>query len=913
MAELPTGTVAFLFTDIEGSTRLLARLPDRYGELLAEHQRVLRAAFAAHDGCEVGTEGDSFFVAFARAPDALAAAVQAQRALAATAWPEGVELRVRMGVHTGAATVRGGDYVGLDVHRAARIAAAGHGGQVLVSAATRELVADALPAGVALRDLGEHRLKDLERPERLFQIIAADLVSRFPPLASPSPARSHIPVPPTATIGRAADVARIAGLLADPANRLVTLVGPGGVGKTRLALELARDAGDRAAFAHGVWFVALAGIAQPGHVASAVAQALAIMPAGAETPADAVERFLAPKQALIVLDNFEHVLAAAPIVNELLAACPALQVLATSREPLRLGPEQCFDVPTLAVPGRGRAEVERTAASVLFVERSRRHDATFGVTEANAGAIADICRRLDGLPLAIELAAARTTLLGPQELNGRLARSLDALGPAARDAPARQRTLRATIDWSHRLLGPEEAQAFARFAAFAGGATVDAAEQVTAHDLDVLEGLADKHLLQRRVGADGRTRLLMLETVRRYARERLDAEDASTIHRRHAGVYLALAAAAKPALSTTTEAEWLLRLDADLDNLRAALDWSLRGGDPDLGLRLAGLLADFWDIRGMSAEGLEWLELALDAAGDAAPIDDRARARRAQVKLWEEQGSMYDAGGLMDRARAAGIEALALSRETGDGSAIADALLLVGHLEGGESLPQRRRHELAEEALVHARRAGDERLIGDALKDRALALSPEDGAAEIEQAAAALRKTGALRTLGMLYNASAYNMVKTGHPERARPYLEHATSLADELEDRSMLAAVRGNAGLAALLAGDLPTAHAAFAEQLTICDELVIPWLASEGLAGLSAIATRHGDLERGARLLGAATAHGPIGDADVIAHLERDFFARGRERYGEHRWREGQAAGAELRLADAIELAVAGYGVES
>jgi predicted ATPase/class 3 adenylate cyclase len=908
MSELPTGTVTFLFTDIEGSTRLLARMPDRYGDVLAEHQRVLRLAFDEHGGREVGREGDSFFVAFERAHDALAAAVDGQRALACTRWPERVDLRVRMGIHTGEAALRGGDYVGLDVHRAARISSAGHGGQVLVSSATHELVADELPPDVALHDLGEHRLKDLERPVHLFEVVAADLPSRFPPPGSLSPVHARIPAPPTATIGREADLARLGELLAEPDTRLVTLVGPGGVGKTRLALELARGIDEDGQFAHGTWFVGLAGTTQPVHVASVVAQALALTPLGGETPHDAIMRFLAPKESLIVLDNFEHLLAAAPIVTELLAACPALTVLTTSREPLRVDAEHCFAVSPLEVPADGRdVDVERTAASALFVERSRRHDATFAVTEANAPAIADICRRLDGLPLAIELAAARTPLLDPQELSIRLARSLDALGPAARDAPPRQRTLRATIDWSHRLLTPDEAQAFARFAVFAGGATVEAAERVTGGDLDTLEGLVDKHLLQRRYDAQGKSRLVMLETVLEYARERLDADEgAAEIRRRHEQEYVALVESAEAAMSTTAEAEWLPRLDAEVDNLRAALDSSIRHGDPNVALRLAGLLAEFWDIRGMAGEGLEWLQTALDAAGDHAPIHDRARACRAQLKLLEEQGSTHDVGGLLEQARARAIDALALSRQAGDPSGIADALLLLGHLETADSLPQRGRHALAEEALSHARQAGDDRLIADALKDRATALPPDQGAVELEQAISALRKIGAARTLAGLYNNSAYNAIKAGTPELAQPFLEHADSLARELGDQIMLSAVCGNAGLAALFTGDIDAARTAFDEELWLCHELVTPWFASEGLAGLSAIAIRHGDLDRAARLHGAATAHGFVGDADVLAHLEREFFRPARKRYGDRQWREAHTAGAELSFDDAIGLAL-------
>jgi predicted ATPase/DNA-binding SARP family transcriptional activator len=746
-------------------------------------------------------------------------------------------------------------------------------------------------------------------------ILKHDAAVHAPAPRAPSslPRASRLPAYLTRTVGRERDVREVVEWFGQDDVRLVTLTGPGGVGKTRLSVEVARAL--EADFLDGAWFVALAGTAQPAYMSSTVAHALAITSVGSETPDEAVRRFLAPKEALIVLDNFEHLLSAAVIVNGLLAACPGLKVLTTSREPLRVETEHRFEVSPLSVPTDGRrAEVERTAASALFVERSRRHDASFAVTEVNASAIAHICRRLDGLPLAIELAAARTPLLGPQELSGRLARSLDVLGPPARDAPARHRTLRATIDWSYRLLTPEEARAFTRFAVFAGGATVEAAEHVTGGDLNALEGLVEKHLLQRRDSATGETRLAMLDTVRECARERLDADEhAASVHRRHCRRYLALAESAEPALLTAAEADWLPRLDAEVDNLRAALDWSLREGDATLGLRLAGLLAEFWDIRGMSSEGLEWLQRAVETAGDDAPVPDRARARRAQVKLLEEQGSVYDARGLRERARAWAIEALGLSRQADDSSAIADALLLLSRLETGESFPQRRRYAMTEEALVHARRAGNQRLIAEALKDRAEALAPDQGEAELEQAITALRKIGSTRSLAMLYNTAAYNAIKAGIHNRARLFVEHADSLARELEDQMLLAAVSGNAGLAALFTGDLAGARIAFEQQLRLCRELVVTWLAPEGMAGLSAIASQHGELDRAARLLGAATAHGPIGDADVIVQLERYFFAPARRRYGDRQWREAHQAGAELRFADALELALDAAAIRS
>ena len=472
MAELPSGTVTFLFSDVEGSTRLLTRLRGRYAAVLGEHQRLLRAAFDAHDGREVHTEGDAFFVAFVRASDAIAAAVSAQRALASGRWPEGVDVRVRMGVHTGEAEVRQDDYVGLDVHRAARICAAGHGGQVLISSSTRELVADELPSDVALRDLGEHRLKDLDRPEHLFQLVVGDLTAEFPRLASLSSGSggaNGLPPSPNRTIGRADDVRAIGDRLRVDGVRLLTLTGPGGVGKTRLGLEAARAV--QPDFAAGARFVSLAALRRAQDVPAAIVQTLRIVPLSGESAEQAITRFLSAKRLLLVLDNVEHLLPAARFVSELLAACPALTVLATSREPLALAGEQRYPVAPLALP-LDESDAESLAwvpAVALFCERAGGHDPDFRLGDANAAAVAEICRRVDGLPLAIELAAARCGLLSPGQIAERLDAALGALGAGPRDAPDRQRTLRATIAWSHELLSDAEKQCFARFAVFVSG------------------------------------------------------------------------------------------------------------------------------------------------------------------------------------------------------------------------------------------------------------------------------------------------------------------------------------------------------------------------------------------------------------------------------------------------------------
>jgi predicted ATPase/DNA-binding SARP family transcriptional activator len=763
--------------------------------------------------------------------------------------------------------------------------------------------ADALEAYRTARaklmdELGLEPTPELRQLEQA--ILTHDAAVRAP--AAPAARPSRLPAPVTRTIGRDDDRDAVLRLLRLEDVRLVTLTGLGGVGKTRLALEVARELVPE--LPDGGWFVSLAATARPEHVASTIAQAVGITPLQGESPQQTVERFLAPKRGLLLLDNFEHLLAAAPLVSELLASCGALKALATSRAALRLQAERRFPVEPLALPvSDDPAEVVASAAAALFLERAESHGAELPLDPQQASAVARLCRRLDGLPLAIELAAARAPLFEPSELAARLVHALDALGTGARDAPERQRTLRATLDWSYRLLSAAEAEAFARFAVFAGGATIDSAELVTAAELEALEGLVEKHLLSHRAG-----RLLMLETVREYAHERLAADpQTEQVHERHCRHYLALVERAEPELFTHGEAEWLPRLEAEIDNLRAALDWGIHRGDPALALRMAGLLAMFWETSGRNAEGLEWLEAALDRVNaDAVPIEDQARALRARVHL--DEAALFATGAALEQARARAAEALTLSRRTGDPGAIADALLGLGNLEMGGTFPQQRRRTLAEEALARAREADDARLIAFALMSRANALPPDKGQPELEQAASALRALGATRSLIWLYSNAAYDALKIGQPALARSLLDEAAPLARQAGDPVPLAHVCGNIGLEALFNGDLERAGDAFHEQLQLGREHVMPLVVPEGLAGLAALATRHGDPDHAAQLFGAATAtaHGVIADADVMAQLEEQFFGPARAAYGEERWNKAEAEGARLNFEQAIALAL-------
>jgi len=504
--DLPTGTVTLLFTDIEGSTRLLQQLGGRYSEVLSACRSRLRTAFQQHHGHEVDTQGDAFFVAFARASDAVAAAVTAQRILFDHPWPDGVQLRVRMGLHTGEPQRSLEGYVGLDVHHAARIMSAGHGGQVLLSQTTRELVEHALPEGIRLLDLGVHRLKDLQQPGRLFQLAIAGLPDDFPPLKTLDRFPHNLPIQPTPFIGREKEVAAVAARLCHEEVRLVTLTGPGGTGKTRLALQVTAEVSDR--FADGAFFVDLAPLSDPELVIPAAAQVLGIKEIGGQPLLELLKASLREKRLLLLLDNFEQVVQAARPVAELLATCPHLKLLVTSRMALHVRAEQEFAVPPLALPDLKRlpdlVALSQYEAVALFIQRARAVQSDFQVTNASAPAVAEICVRLDGLPLAIELAAARSKLFSPQALLARLTPRLAVLAGGARDAPARQQSLRDTIAWSYQLLDEPEQRLFRCLSIFAGGCPLEAAEAVwtalggeAAQVADSAASLIDKSLLHQ--------------------------------------------------------------------------------------------------------------------------------------------------------------------------------------------------------------------------------------------------------------------------------------------------------------------------------------------------------------------------------------------------------------------------------
>jgi predicted ATPase/class 3 adenylate cyclase len=716
-SRLPSGTVTFVFTDIEGSTKLLNELgTDRFHEVLAVHTRLLRDAFR-DVGHEVRIEGDALFVVFPVAASAVRAAAAAQRALAQTSFPHGATVRVRMGMHTGEATPAsaeaGADYVGIDVHRAARIAAAAHGGQVLLSEATATLARSDLGADISLRDLGDFHLKDLARPERIYQLVIAGCPADFPPIRSLDRTPTRLPPQPTTFVGRDREIAEGQRLL--ERARLVTLTGPGGTGKTRLSIRIAEESAH--AFDDGTFFVPLAPISDPGLVPSTIAHTLGVQVGGTEMPLPRVIEHVRDKRMLLVLDNFEQILPAAIVVRDILGASPYLKVIASSRAPLRVAGEQEFPVPPLELPDPERLPalevLAQSDAVRLFVERAMAVRPDFRVTPENAAAIAEIVYRLDGLPLAIELAAARVKVLTPQAILPKLRQGLDVLASSARDLPERQRTLRGAIEWSWNLLEPPEQRLFARFAIFVAGAMLPQIESVCCRGaelgrdvLDVLTALVE-HSLIRQSEIDGEPRFRMLVTIRDFALEKLAAsgehEDIAT---RHADAFVVLAEEAAPDLLGPEQTRWLDLLELEHDNLRAALDSSISRGWAERACRIVFALWRFWQKRGHLAEAAEWCVRVRTLLLDGVPPV-------TQMRFYEAQGGIGYWRGVSDVSEDAYQRALALAEQYGTDADRANAAYNLSFAYGIAKVDERAL-ELLRVAKERWLKAGDRAGVGRA-------------------------------------------------------------------------------------------------------------------------------------------------------------------------------------------------------
>jgi predicted ATPase/class 3 adenylate cyclase len=802
MSELPTGTVTFMFTDIEGSTRLLDELgTTRYREIQQEHADIVRRAIALGEGTEVREEGDSLFVAFGNAVGAVTAAVAAQRGLASDQWPDR-PVRVRIGLHTGEGILGGGDYVGMDVNRAARIAASAHGGQILLSDATRSLVEHSLPKEVRLRDLGDHRLKDISHPEHLHDLVISGLPDDFPPPNSLGLRPNNLPIQLTTFVGREVEIKEAHNLLS--ANRLLTITGPGGAGKTRLALQIGAEV--LAEFAGGVTFVDLSSLTDPELVPSAINVALGSSDTGGRPLVDVIEDRLREKELLLILDNYEQVMPAAPLVEKLLSTAPRLKVIVTSRIPLSVRGEQEYPIPPMRLPATEEAAdlslFCRLEAVQLFTERARAVRPSFEVTAANAPAVAEITTRLDGLPLAIELAATRTKLLTPEQMLDHLDQGLAALSSKSPAVPERQRSVRDAIAWSYDLLSEAERRLFARLSVFDGGWTLEAAETVCDpmdFGLDPLEGigyLVDHSLVARTETADGESRFSMLTTIRVFADEKLRAEgETETMRHRHAQHYLAFASEAEPHLTRIELRHWLDRCERENANLRAALRWAIDTGEATDVQLAAAALWRFWQFRGHLAEGRRWSEEILAMPSGQARSAQRSKALAAAggIAWWQAD---------MDAARAFYGEALAIEQELGNPAGLAEALFNRSHVlvSDGEVESGAR---MLDESLQLFRQMEDDVGVARVLSVRTGWKAWQGDwpgfIAEAEQHVATWRRLGDVFQLGDTLTMLATGYAKVGrHAEARRAALE--------VLQMSIDAGMNLGAALAVLVLGFLAT-----------------------------------------------------------------------------------------------------------
>lgn len=901
----PSGTVTFLFTDMEGSTQLLQRLGDRYADVLDQHRRLLRDAFAAHGGYEVDTQGDSFFIAFPTAPDALAAAVEATRALAVSPWPDGVVVRVRMGLHSGAPQLVDEGYVGLDVHRAARIAATGHGGQILLSVATFGLVQGTMPEGMRLRDLGAHRLKDLQQAERIYQAVLADLPSDFPPLKALDARPHNLPVQTGLLLGREREVSAVGALLRREGVRLVTLTGAGGIGKTRLSLQVAAEVLD--AFADGVWLVRLSRLTDPALVVPTIALVFDLKEAGATPIADVLRGYLRDKRLLLVLDNFEQVVAAAPAVAEVLAGCPGVRVLVTSRVPLHLSGEHEYALKPLALPDPAHLppldSLAQYAAVALFVERAKAARADFMVTDATAWAVAQVCARLDGFPLAIELAAARVKLLPPVALLKRLDRALPLLSGGARDLDERQQTMRNTLAWSYNLLHFEERALFRRLAVFVGGCTLEAAEAVCATpegaeplEFDVVDGLSaliDQSLLQQ-TEEEGESRFTMLHVVREFALELLEASgEAEAVKRAHAAYYLQRPESqnAFEMFRPASDPACMRWFEQEHDNLRSALRWAIEHREVETALRLATGLALFWQNAGNRREGLRWLEdvLALvdTECGDGAVQNHQLRASRLCYLMGFMVYFSLSVGDV-SRAISASEQDLALARSVGDKRLLALAYAAAAYA-AFTVRDFRRSLDLYEDGEGVAREAGDKQIL-----------------------------------VGFLINFSV--TLLESHRSHAAPHgpvsdFRRAQQLAREAhtlasDNGEYLVRVSALIQLARLAATEdaWDNVQSYALRALWMLSQGGVIWKVNDCLFLLGLVAAREERHVRLARILGTCTALAqrcgiewiPEKDADLV-----EGVVRARAALGEEAWAAAYAEGQALSLDEAIAEALGESGV--
>ena len=905
-------TFTFLFTDIEDSTALVRRLGEGlYAQLLADHHSLIRSGLAAHDGQEVDTQGDAFFAVFSSPRACVAAVIEMQRALEAHSWPGGEHVRVRMGVHTGEASRTATGLVGLDVHRAARVAAVGYGGQVLLSEAAAALVRDFLPAGAGLADLGVHRLKDLGRPERIFQLQAAGLQAGFPPLRSlGSPAlANNLPAQVTTFIGRERELSEVRALVAS--SRLVTLTGAGGCGKTRLGLQLAAGLLDGSG--DGVWLVELAAVLDEDAVAPAICRALGIAAQPGRPVLETLLDALALQDVLIVLDNCEHLIGAcAKAADAIVRRCPRVRLVATSREPLGIGGEAVYRVPPLSLPGPGESALAAAGSSdavALFVDRARAQGTGLVVDEATAPLVVSICARLDGLPLAIELAAARLRSLSLRGLADRLDQRFSLLTGGSRTALARQQTLRATVDWSYSLLHGAERSLLRRLSVFAEGFDLDAAEAVCSFgDLGLsdvaglLGSLVDKSLVVAEPAGEA-LRYRLLETIRQFAAERLagDGGEATAVAAAHCAHYLSVAETAAPHLTGPGQGSWLARLDTDQANLRRAAEHAAGRADGTAQvLRLGVALRRYWMARSRDEEALALLTPALDrpeARADpelfgAALVTAAIAARYADVTA----------------ALRLGDQAVKVARQLGTGRLLIESLAALGFAYYFAGQPERGLPP-GREAVERARQLGDDVLLGASLMEYLhcyALMDPAHAGPLFTEAIACTLRSGDHLVAGFLLTNASVHALRAGDIPAARAYLQQAAQATQTIGGNDLHQSI--NMGWVLRQDHDPDGARSSFETALRLSRRSGDRADVAYASLGLACLAADEGDWPRAAMLHGVAQAfldRTGLPWEELEARYRRDSLEQVRAHLGQDQLEQAHAASMALSFGEVLDLA--------
>jgi predicted ATPase/class 3 adenylate cyclase len=919
----------FLMTDVEGSTRLWEEQRERMAASLAVHDAVLRETVEQHGGDVVKSTGDGILASFGSAAEAVVGAVEIQRRVGREQWTVSVPLRIRVAVHTGEAQARAGDYFGPAVNRTARLLSIGHGGQILLSAAAAELVRDDLPAELSLIDQGEHRLRGFDRPERVFQLVGPDLVRTFPPLRSQPTVRTNLPAQLTSFVGRRREMVELRELA--PRHRLLTLVGVGGTGKTRLMLELAGELG--ASFGDGVWLAELASITDPRLVVGEVGRAVGISEEPGRETIETLTDFLRDKELLLLLDNCEHVIAAAAgVVGPVMAGCPRVTVFASSREALGIHGEMTYPVPSLHLPDAPRPHLLEIAARAfdeaatseavqLFVDRARAVSPSFQLDAENAPTVVDICRRLDGIPLAIELAAARVSVLSVAEIDARLGDRFRLLTGGRRSVLPRQQTLQALIDWSWNLLSAEDRQLLGRLSVFSGGWTLEAAAGVTVDPgaepdqlvtLDGLSRLVDRSLVQ--VDHAETTRYRLLETIRQYARDRLlEVGEADVTRAAHFGFFFALAMAAERPLLGPHMIEWLHRLDAEVDNLRAALDWGMEA-DTDRAIRMHLALAEYWRVRSFGSEPVDRLTRAAEAAL-ARPRDLTGPNRSTTIvsaRIVAAVALAHASWGAPQTAVRYGDLALNLARGLDDAETTLAALGAAATAAVFSGAPDKATR-MSEETLRLATELDDPWILAMVSLGRGLATAAGGDIAgarrEIERATEAAQRSGNPFVLAFAALSRGRMAAFLRGAEEARAAFAEAAEIYRQLGDRRFELVARSDLGHALRRSGELDEAEEVYREAVREWQQMGNRGAIANMLESFAFIALARHDALRAAQLLGSAETIRQATDApmlpleemeyvDAVAALKADLEATSLR----DAWRQG----GEMSLSEAVEFAI-------